>query len=130
MKLHLVRGLPGSGKSTFAKTLGCFHVEADMFFMRDGEYHFNKEHIAYAHAWCIDATFTALNSGLDVVVSNTFIRLWELNKYIKLAETWECEVIVYRMNKNYQSIHNVSQDICERMKRNYEPYKDEVVLVR
>jgi len=40
-KLILVRGLPGSGKSTFAKTFGCLHVEADMFYIVGGKYRFD-----------------------------------------------------------------------------------------
>ena len=31
--LYIVRGIPGSGKSTFAKSLGGTHFETDMFFM-------------------------------------------------------------------------------------------------
>jgi len=40
-ELILVRGLPGSGKSTFAKSLGGVHIETDMFFIQDGEYKFD-----------------------------------------------------------------------------------------
>ena len=35
-RLYLVRGLPGSGKSTFAKSLGIFHIENDMYLMHNG----------------------------------------------------------------------------------------------
>ena len=38
--LYIVRGVPGSGKSTFAKTLGGTHFETDNYFMIDGEYKF------------------------------------------------------------------------------------------
>jgi adenylate kinase family enzyme len=31
--LYIVRGIPGSGKSTFAKTLGGIHIEADQYFV-------------------------------------------------------------------------------------------------
>ena len=39
--LYLVRGVPGSGKSTFAKQLGGTHFETDTYFMVDGEYKFD-----------------------------------------------------------------------------------------
>ncbi len=45
--LILIRGLPGSGKTTFAKelasTFGVKHYEADMFFEVDGVYKFNRD---------------------------------------------------------------------------------------
>ena len=42
-ELYLLRGLPGSGKSTLAKSLGGEHVEADQYFISDGEYLFDPE---------------------------------------------------------------------------------------
>jgi len=51
-KIILIRGLPGSGKTTAAKEFDCFHLEADMFFVRDNIYSFNKEHIKEAHEFC------------------------------------------------------------------------------
>ncbi len=53
--LYIVRGIPGSGKSTFAKTLGGQHYEADMFFIdENGVYNFDFTKIKDAHQWCID----------------------------------------------------------------------------
>jgi predicted kinase len=40
-ELILLRGLPGSGKSTLAKMICSQHVEADKFYMQDGEYKFD-----------------------------------------------------------------------------------------
>ena len=50
--LFIVRGLPGSGKTTLAKSLGSVHFEADMYFMEGNEYKFDITKIKKAHEWC------------------------------------------------------------------------------
>lgn len=96
--LILIRGLPGSGKSTIAKkmTLGGFvHVEADMFFEDDNEdYRFNPAHIKEAHRWCQEMTEEFMECGLDVVVSNTFTQKWEMDPYMKLADKYDYDVVI------------------------------------
>jgi len=57
MKLILVRGVSGSGKTTYAKKLinddpSLSHYEADMFFYTNGSYNFNPFKLKDAHAWC------------------------------------------------------------------------------
>jgi adenylate kinase family enzyme len=47
--IYLVRGIPGSGKSTFAKSLGGTHFETDQFFMVDGKYNFDGSKLKEAH---------------------------------------------------------------------------------
>jgi adenylate kinase family enzyme len=70
--LILLRGLPGSGKSTFAKQICNQHIEADMFFIQDGEYKFDASKLKEAHAWCKDKTEAWMQKGYNVCVSNTF----------------------------------------------------------
>jgi ABC-type phosphate/phosphonate transport system ATPase subunit len=81
-ELVLIRGLPGSGKSTMAKDLatqGYLHFEADMFFEVDGHYRYDASRIRDAHSWCQQMTRQALAKGLKVVVSNTFTQLREMS---------------------------------------------------
>jgi adenylate kinase family enzyme len=62
MKLTLIRGLPGSGKSTIARDISyrdhcTVHCETDNYWIRhDGVYDFNKEYLKNAHAWCQQLT--------------------------------------------------------------------------
>lgn len=52
-ELYLLRGIPGAGKSTLAKSLGGKHVEADMFHInKEGVYDWRPEHVKKAHEWC------------------------------------------------------------------------------
>jgi predicted kinase len=69
-QLLLIRGLPGSGKSTLAKTKypDGVHLEADMYFSRNGEYKFNPPELPKAHQWCQEETKKALDAGLKVVL--------------------------------------------------------------
>ena len=119
-KLILVRGLPGSGKSTYAKSLGIFHIEADMFFMKDGEYHFDGKQIKDAHNWCFTQAETAMKLGMDVAVSNTFTQKWEMAKYIELANTLNYEVKIIEMKDNFGNVHGIGEDILQKMRNRWE----------
>ncbi len=53
-KLYIVRGVPGSGKSTFAKSIAkSWQIfEADDYFVKNGKYEFNFSHLRDAHDSC------------------------------------------------------------------------------
>lgn len=54
-EIVLIRGLPGSGKTTLAKEMQSHeHIEADMYFEEDGIYKYRAEAIQQAHAWCLE----------------------------------------------------------------------------
>ena len=85
--LTLVRGLPGSGKSSFAESISADSmVAADDFFMEDGEYCFDPSKLPQAHAWCLkEAQRHLWECDSGVVVHNTFTQRWEMEPYIQLA---------------------------------------------
>lgn len=126
--LTLIRGLPGSGKSTFARDFYMRHYEADMFFIQpDGEYKFNPGLIKQAHEWCQASVRCALYAHYDVVVSNTFTTRKEMQPYIDFAKNCGAELKVYRMTSNYGSIHNVPEETIERMRNRFEDYEGEIL---
>lgn len=121
--LLIVRGLPGSGKSTFAKrvafTMNMTHVEADMFFVdKSGQYNFDPLKLKEAHEWCQNRTRTLLDSGKDVIVSNTFVKKWEAEPYLKMTKN----VSIIVMKSEYDNIHGVPAEVIERMKNSWEEF--------
>ncbi len=119
--IHLVRGIPGSGKSTFAKTLNIpDHFEADMYFERSGKYVFDMTKIRQAHQWCQAQAEDAMKAGRPLVVSNTFVKKWEMVEYQKLAIKYGYKVITHVMKGNFTNIHGVPDDKLAQMKKNFE----------
>jgi energy-coupling factor transporter ATP-binding protein EcfA2 len=87
-ELFLLRGLPGSGKSTLSKSISGIHFEADMYFMKDDKYQFDITRLKDAHQWCqegVEKGMTVLNQS-RIVVSNTFTQEWEMLPYYDLAK--------------------------------------------
>lgn len=128
--LFIIRGLPGSGKSTMAKNImkyveKCEHYEADMFFEKDGKYNYDRTKIGEAHAWCQNETKKALLNGKNVIVSNTFTTLKEMEPYISFCKKHSIRFEVYRMTKNFGNIHNVPEDVIEKMNKRFEDYPNE-----
>lgn len=121
--LYIVRGCPNAGKSTFAKTLGGIHFEADMFFIKDGEYKFDGSKIKLAHNWCMIQTQKAMvDDEPKIVVSNTFTQEWEMETYFKLAEEngYKVFTIIVENRHGNTNQHGVPEDKIEQMKNRFE----------
>jgi predicted kinase len=122
-ELILLRGLPGSGKSTFAKIIGGEHYEADMFFMRDGEYKFDPEKIKMAHEWCRTQVMQSMVIDLSIiVVSNTFTMEWEMDAYYELAKQYGYRVhsIIVENRHGGVNEHGVPKDKLAQMQHRFE----------
>lgn len=136
-KLILVRGHPGSGKTTFANFLLTqlkegetgFEVAADDYFIDEetGVYIFNPKELGQAHKFCQALSRIILRSYVHeyVIVHNTFTRLWEMQPYLNMAKENNHPVIVFKCEGEYQNVHGVPQKKVEEMKRRYEPYEGE-----
>ena len=127
--LVICRGIPGSGKSTFAKTLGGIHIEADQYFVDgDGNYNFDGSKIKLAHEYCRSQTEAWMKTdgtqvNVDkIVVSNTFTQFWEMEPYFELAKKYGYKTfsIVVENRHGNKSIHNVPEEKVEQMKNRFE----------
>ena len=127
-ELFLLRGLPGSGKTTLAKSIGGVHYEADMYFMKDGEYQFDVTLLKDAHQWCQNFVETVMKGWGDVlpaskiIVSNTFTQEWEMEPYFKMAELHEYRVfsIIVENRHGGTNEHGVPDEVLTKMRERFE----------
>jgi len=127
MNLYLIRGLPGSGKSTFAKMLAwslkAGHFEADQYFMDEsGDYTWIPELVGRAHYWCQRMTEESMKDvGCPVVVSNTFTTEKELKPYLELAEQYGYTVTVMIIENRHgsSSVHGVPEGTMTKMRNRF-----------
>jgi len=131
-KLYIVRGLPGSGKSTFALNLvgSDFLVcEADKYFMVDGEYKFDGSKLKEAHESCRNLVETYMKDSLvndqfyrEIAVSNTFTQEWEMQAYIDLAKQYGYMVFTVIVENRHGGVnqHGVPDEALTRMRDRFE----------
>lgn len=131
--LYLIRGLPGSGKSYYARIFisadqADVHLEADMYHMVNGVYKFVGDNVYAAHKWCQESTRIFLNNDMGVVISNTFTQKKEIQPYLDMAKDIGVDVKIYRCTQNYGSIHNVPDEVIQKMKARFEDYEGEIFV--
>lgn len=121
--LYLIRGVPGSGKSTFAESLLSsgmvdFVYEADHYFYEDGEYKFNASKLGEAHKQCQDNVRNALINGRSVAVSNTSTTEREVCVYKEIAKEFAANFVSVVVENRHEgvNVHNVPEDKIRQMK--------------
>jgi predicted kinase len=132
MNMTLIRGLPGSGKSTLgykiANDTGAVLFEADMYFEKNGVYSFNPILLPMAHSWCRKQTAKALFDGKSIVVTNTFSMVWELLPYVHMATEYGINPTIICLKTSYGSIHNVPEATIKKMADRWEDIKGEFTI--
>lgn len=117
--LIIVRGLPGSGKSTFAKLLGRAICTADDYHTdRAGNYNWKPQNVSKAHEWCQRKCRRFMQAGIEnVIVANTSTTEAEIRPYIMMAKKLGYRVFsVVMENRHYGvNLHNVPQATMDKM---------------
>ena len=126
-QLILLRGLPGSGKTTLAQVLGALPgarvLSIDDYFTDEhGVYTFHHldNHKAYQH--CIDRVEEfMLDHCPHIIVHNTFVYDWEMKPYLDLAQVHGYQLHVTTVEKYHsgQNVHEVSDEQIRKMAEKY-----------
>ena len=120
--LYIVRGLPGSGKSQFARKLVSkseFVFEANKYMLdENGNYKYQASKLAFCHNKCFDNVKYAMIYGVDkIVVANTFIRKNDYNRYINLANKFQYDVRIITCKRFDPQFR---KDVVNRMKKEFQ----------
>jgi predicted kinase len=138
-ELILLRGLPGSGKSTVAhqivsgvtqKSLSVIVCSADDYFMENGQYVFQPDKLEEAHKACQMSVDRSMANGFHVViVDNTNIKKEHMQPYLGFAKQYGYSVDVKTIGgfekedvEKYleRQTHGVPRGTLERMAGEYE----------
>lgn len=127
MKVFVMRGIPGVGKSTYANSLAqennCKVISIDDFFLNNGIYKFDKSCWSEAHNHCLKRFIEIIVSGEDVVVDNANTTVKGLIPYLAIASCYNASIEVITLDINYRdlvkisqrNIHSVPIEDCELM---------------
>lgn len=127
--LIILRGLPGSGKTSFAKYMFSNNVfEADQYFYdENGNYNFDATKLHAAHMDCQNRVEKLMQMssttqyGSEIVVSNTSTTEKELKPYYDLAEKYDYKVVSLIVENRHGSknVHNVPDEKLEQMRTRF-----------
>ncbi len=126
--LILLRGLPGSGKTTLAgllsehNTYPVYSVDDYFTNKETGEYLFNFKDNHLAYKQCEERTKSAMEKhSAKIIVHNTFTMDWELEPYFKLAAEFNYHLFIVTVEKYHQgkNNHDVSDEQIQKMAEKY-----------
>ncbi|MDI1356381.1 MAG: AAA family ATPase [bacterium] len=126
--LIILRGLPGSGKSTLSGILAendnwpVFSIDDYFTDSITGSYAFRYRDNHLAYQWCENETEKAMVKKTEkIFIDNAFTLEWELEPYFALAKKHDYAIFVVTVENRHQGTnsHEVSEDQLKKMAEKY-----------
>lgn len=130
----LMRGLPGSGKTTLARLIkgrsGVVLSTDDFFCNVEGVYKYDPHRLPEAHGWNKHRALVKVQEGrTPIIIDNTNVQAWEMKPYIKMALHHGYEVDILEPETNWKfspkelarkNVHGVPKYKISEMKEHYD----------
>jgi predicted kinase len=98
LKMFIMQGIPGSGKSRFVRRLAPAWVcSADSYPGLYTDAGFDSSKLGKAHTFCFKQAMLALQGGASVVIDNTNLNVIEVSPYIALGKAFDCTIEIIRV---------------------------------
>ncbi|KFM72370.1 NEDD4-binding protein 2-like 1, partial [Stegodyphus mimosarum] len=118
--MFIVRGPPGTGKKTLSEMLLKYYPSAayccaDRYFAETFTSDRNRETLKESHDYCEKlVTDACLNSKSPIIIQNTHVRKWEMQKYLDLAAKHSYTVIMaitlFKFDVSVQALAKTNSD--------------------
>ncbi|XP_061164864.1 2',3'-cyclic-nucleotide 3'-phosphodiesterase-like [Saccostrea echinata] len=135
--IFIMRGVPGSGKSTIARALKRVYpyavlCSADDYFMKGSEYIYRSDDLGSAHRFCQEKATEAVRNGANVIIiDNTNIKRWEMKFYLDLARQQKYHIVLVQPKTDWKdnprllaskNSHNVDEETIRQKIKGFEEY--------
>ena len=122
--LVILRGIPGSGKSSFAELLGTKAIcTADDYHVRDGVYDWKPKNIKIAHEWCQRKCRRFMENDVNkIVIANTNTTVKELQPYMDMANRFGYKIysVIVENRHGSKNVHDVPEATLLKMKNRFD----------